>query len=388
VDDNPVSLKITAALVRKAAPIVDMAESAEDAIAQLDANRPDLVVTDLHLPGMDGLGLARAVRKNPAWNSIVVVLLTADNSVGLEPSARDAGCAGLISKPVDVRVFPGLISAFLGVRSPAASTSPLDDLPLQELCREFLASGAADCRELLSRFTSSRTFVPETDIASICSALHRWAGVGGTLGFPSITRLARRAEDVTTEQDPQRRDQLCERLTALLYEFTHAVPKQQTVPAPDRESPAQGGVPGGARPMVLVVDDDPTIRALLKLSLEANGYSCRLADDGVVACALARNDPPDVIVLDVEMPGMNGFEVLYTLRHQWSTKTIPVMLLTARRSEGDIVRAAQLGALSYMSKPFEVHDLLVRLHDVLLPKAAQSSRGREPGSEIQIPGTR
>lgn len=368
VDDNPINLKITAALVRKAGFVVDVAESAEAAIARLGVNTPDMIVTDLHLTGMDGIRLARTVKGNPAWKFIVVILLTADNSKELDGSAHDAGCACLINKPVDARLFPGLISAFLGMSNPVVTASALDGLPLEELQKEFLATGAADCRELLSDFTSSRMLVQELDLTSIRNALHRWAGVGGTLGFPAITRQARTLEGLTESQDPEKWEHLREQLTRLLHKFLHAVPERQITPNPRNEFHVLEEVSLAVKPMVLVVDDDPTIRAVVRLSLETAGFDYRLADNGVLACTLARNDPPDAIVLDVDMPRMNGFEVLYALRNQWSTRKIPVILLTARRAEADILHAAQLGVVNYMSKPFETDDLLDRLNEVIVHK--------------------
>jgi len=370
VEDNPLNLKITVALTRKEGFAVDMAESAEEGIARLNANRPDLIITDLNLPGMDGLELTRAVKSNPEWESIVVILLTADNSNELDTKAHDAGCACLINKPIDARLFPGVISAFLGGSDPVADASPLDNLPFEELRKEFLASGAAECRELLADFTAIRQFAAVVDFASIRRALHRWAGVGGTLGFPAITKQARRLEELTESQDPGKRDEVRVKLTRLLLEFTHAVPENPPAAVPLKQGPVSEDPAEAVKPMVLVVDDDPTIRAILKLSLEAAGFNYRLADNGVLACALARKDPPDAIVLDVDMPHMNGFEVLYSLRNQWCTRKIPVILLSARRTEADIVRAAQLGALNYISKPFEISDLLTCLRKVIALKEA------------------
>jgi DNA-binding response OmpR family regulator len=83
---------------------------------------------------------------------------------------------------------------------------------------------------------------------------------------------------------------------------------------------------------------------------------------------MARNDPPDAIILDLNMPRMDGFQVLYALRNSWSTRNVPVILLSARRAQKDIVQAAQLGAVDYMTKPFEINDLLLRLDRVIAPK--------------------
>jgi CheY-like chemotaxis protein len=368
VDDNPVNLKITAALVRRAGFLTDMVETAEAALQRLDANRPDLIVTDLHLPGMDGLDLTRAIKRKPAWESILVILLTADNSMELEITARQAGCECLIAKPVDAKLFPGLIAGFLGTSAPTNYAPSLDDLPLEDLRKQFLTTGAAECRHLLSQLTANRLFVPELDFASLRSALHRWAGVGGTVGFPDVTRQARALEVLADTCDPAKTNDLRDRLMELLRQFTNAVPVDQPAAAPRNEIAPLEKVAVTVKRVVLVADDDATIRAVIKLSLEAAGFECRLADNGALTCTMARNDPPDAIILDLNMPRMDGFQVLYALRNSWSTRNVPVILLSARREQKDIVQAAQLGAVDYMTKPFEINDLLVRLDRVIAPK--------------------
>jgi DNA-binding response OmpR family regulator len=368
IDDNPVNLKITAALVRRAGFLADMVETAESALQRLDANRPDLIVTDLHLPGMNGIDLTRAIKRNPAWESIPVILLTADTSAELEVTARQAGCECLIAKPVDAKLFPGLISAFLGTSVPADYASSLDDLPIEDLRKQFLTAGAAECRLILSEFTATRLFVPALDFVSIRNALHRWAGVGGTLGFPDITRRARVLEALIETSDPAVRDELRGKLIELLQQFKNAVPVEEPAAAPRKEIAQPEKAAVAVKRVVLVADDDATIRAVIKLSLEAAGFECRLADNGALTCTMARNDPPDAIILDLNMPRMDGFQVLYTLRNSWSTRSVPVILLSARREPKDIVQAAQLGALDYMTKPFEINDLLLRLDRVMAPK--------------------
>jgi DNA-binding response OmpR family regulator len=126
--------------------------------------------------------------------------------------------------------------------------------------------------------------------------------------------------------------------------------------------------------VILVADDDTTMREVLKLSLETAGFDCRMADDGVLACSIARKSLPDAIVLDVNMPRLDGFQVLYCLRSMWSTRKIPVLLLTARTDQQGIRRGAELGAEGYMTKPFEVSDLLERVQR-LIAEGKAGARG-------------
>lgn len=365
IDDNPVNLRLTAAVIRRAGFIAETSDTAEDALEQLAASQPDLIVTDLQLPGMDGLGLTRAVKNNPGWRSIPVILLTAAHSKEEEARALQAGCACSIGKPIDAEVFPNVIRAFLGAAPLASDTSLLPELPLEELCKEFLANGAAECRELLPQFTANRLFVPELDFASIRKSAHSWAGVGGTIGLPEITRQARALEALLVTFDPSKQDDLRQTLVGLLHQFTHAVPAPRPATAPSKEAISGVGRAAPIKAVILVGDDDPTIRAVIKLSLEAVGFECRTAADGIQTLTMALQCRPAAVILDLNMPRMSGFQVLSSLRNQWSTHKLPVILLTASHAEQDIVRAGTLGAASYMVKPFDINDLLARLDQAL-----------------------
>jgi two-component system cell cycle response regulator DivK len=325
VDDNPVNLRVTAILIRKAGFLAETAEDAEDALEQLAGNPPDLIVTDLQLPGMDGLDLTRAVKKNLAWRTIPVILLTAAHSKEGEADAQRAGCECSIGKPVDMDVFPGLIRAFLGGPASAPDTSSLEDLPLEELGKQFLAAGASECRGFLSQFTVSRMIVPELDFVSIRKAVHNWAGVGGTLGLPEITRQARALEALLATFDPSKRSDLRKKLIELHHHFMHAVPTPQPVAVPRKEVIPDVEGTATVKPVILVGDDDAAIRAVIKLSLQAAGFECRTAADGIRTFSMALRDPPDAIILDLNMPRMSGLQVLSCLRIQWSMHKVPVI---------------------------------------------------------------
>jgi CheY-like chemotaxis protein len=371
VDDNPVNLKITVALIRRAGFLVDSVETAEQALQQMAPSAPDLILTDLQLPGMNGLELTKAVKTDPARRSVPVILVTADRSKETDLRARLAGCESVIHKPIDSKMLPGVIRSYLG----ALSTSDLpddglQDLQMVELRQEFLASGARECRAILSDLVAQRLFVPSDDFVSIRRALHRWAGTGGTIGFSQITRAARAAEAVFDNPEHDRTE-VTHKLTDLLRLFDHSDPAWRSPEAPRRPAaPLEAVEAAPARPQVLIADDDPTIRAVVKRHLDAAGFECRIADDGIRTCALARNHPPDAIVLDIGMPRMDGFQVLYSLRSMWATRHVPVILLTARKDAKDIVRGVELGAADYMVKPFDLNDLVSRLIHLTTRRAA------------------
>ena len=109
---------------------------------------------------------------------------------------------------------------------------------------------------------------------------------------------------------------------------------------------------------VLIVDDDPKIRELLRLYVTRDGHRVAFAEDGVQALAAARAQPPDLVLLDVMLPGLDGFEVCRQLRESGD---VPIVLLTARSGDSDKVVGLDLGADDYVVKPFSPRELMARV---------------------------
>jgi two-component system OmpR family response regulator len=117
------------------------------------------------------------------------------------------------------------------------------------------------------------------------------------------------------------------------------------------------------RDHVLVVDDDDGIREMLQSTLSFAGFRVSTAPDAAAALRLLDLDPPDAIVLDVMMPGVDGFELVQLLRHRGDT--VPVLFLSARDAVEDRVRGLRLGADDYLTKPFSVVEVTARLEGLL-----------------------
>jgi len=116
---------------------------------------------------------------------------------------------------------------------------------------------------------------------------------------------------------------------------------------------------------ILVVDDEPEIVALVAYHLAKAGYRVSTASSGQDALELARRDRPSLIVLDLMLPGMSGFDVLEQLRADDSTRDMAVLMLTARREEPDRIRGLSLGADDYLTKPFSPAELVLRVAAIL-----------------------
>jgi DNA-binding response OmpR family regulator len=117
---------------------------------------------------------------------------------------------------------------------------------------------------------------------------------------------------------------------------------------------------------VLVVDDDPTVSDVVRRYLERDGHRVEVVGDGAAALARAEADPPDLVVLDIMLPGMSGLEVCARLRAEVGpARPVPVILLTALGEETDRVVGLQTGADDYVTKPFSARELALRVGSVL-----------------------
>jgi DNA-binding response OmpR family regulator len=137
------------------------------------------------------------------------------------------------------------------------------------------------------------------------------------------------------------------------------------MPSSHAPAGADRGVVRTADQTVLVADDDPDIQTLVVLRLERSGYRVLRASDGQEALDLALTELPDLAVLDITMPKLDGCEVTRTLRADARTADMPVILLTARVQDDDVVRGLEAGATDYVKKPFSPQELGARITSLL-----------------------
>src|SRR5450755_142012 len=120
---------------------------------------------------------------------------------------------------------------------------------------------------------------------------------------------------------------------------------------------------GVTKRRVLVIEDDPSISLGLRINLESEGYDVLTAEDGAAGLTLARENQPDLVILDVMLPKLNGFQVLQTVRREGLM--MPIIVLSARTGEMDKVTGLELGAEDYVAKPFSLAELLARVRAAL-----------------------
>lgn len=140
---------------------------------------------------------------------------------------------------------------------------------------------------------------------------------------------------------------------------------------------------------VLVVDDEDNIIELIRLGLRYEGFQVEVASDGEQGITVAQRENPDLIILDVMMPGIDGLEVCRRLRDNPTTRDVPILMLTAKDEVGDRILGLKTGADDYVTKPFDFYELLERIRAILRRQnRARSSQGgvtpEEPGPVLQF----
>ncbi len=486
VDDAPVNLKLMRLLLTHAGYEVRTAERAEDALQMLVHYRPELILADIQLPGMNGLEMTRQVKRDPRNHTIKVVALTARAMNGDREEALRAGFDDYISKPIDTAKLAGRVGELLAKRPAAnAASEPSPSLNVDAMRDQFLDEGCERTREYLARLHA------DFDSVQAAALFHQWIGSAGLLGYSAIAGLSRTAEELlrrpvepaalqpvltdlldafTKELDGtlpagptytaaaagkrialvgfsrEQADVYCGLLSEVkarpcLFEITDE-PGSQAIRACDLvlfhvrketrrshwlkagvEIPSEirllfvgeqaelAALPQTARdravdflvgrsekpeilmriafavsraaataiaaapapaapvpvrqrttvnnPRVVLADDDGIVHALVGATLQNHGMSCRSAHDGQEALNMIRSELPHAAVLDVNMPGMDGFQVLAAIRAE--KLPVHVILLTSLIQEKDVMRAFDLGADDYLRKPFNPFELVARL---------------------------
>lgn len=192
VDDNPSNVKLALLLLQNVGYEVRVAGDSAEAFEALQSFSPHLILMDIQLPGMDGLTLTRRLREGGIARDSIIVAVTAYAMQGDQERAKAAGCDGYISKPINTRTFVDQISKYLNPSSEEHAAIP--DADPNDLLRELRNGFIAEGTELSLRY--ARVDPGGDEAETLRRAVHHWAGMGGTLGFPQITEVARNLEDI------------------------------------------------------------------------------------------------------------------------------------------------------------------------------------------------
>lgn len=138
------------------------------------------------------------------------------------------------------------------------------------------------------------------------------------------------------------------------------------------------------KPTVMIVEDEASLITMLRYNLEKEGYNVTEANDGEEALSVADETPPDAVILDWMLPRMSGIEVCRQLRRKTETRSVPIIMLTARTDETDKVRGLNVGADDYMTKPFSMPELIARVRALLRRAKPAQAKGQINFGDIQL----
>ncbi len=144
------------------------------------------------------------------------------------------------------------------------------------------------------------------------------------------------------------------------------------------------GPPPGAAPHILVVEDEQALGLLLSYNLEAEGFTVERVERGDEAEIRLSEEAPDLLILDWMLPGVSGLEICRRLRARESTRTLPVIMLTARGEEAERVRGLSVGADDYVVKPFSVPELMARVRSLLRRSRPERVASRLSSGELDL----
>ena len=380
VEDEPVQRAVISGHLRKAGHSLASVACGEEVLEAARKARPDVILLDVELPGINGFEVCRLLKADPALAGIPVAFLSARGHIDDRLTGLSFGADDFLTKPIDPRELElrlqllnnrgqrvtdaaahGVLtyetfsdqareellrarSALALIRTPPDRASDVAALTRDEIRRRDLC-GQYDRSHVIALLPDTGGAAARDRIASIvekCRAEGISAVFAGIAASPAAG--ARTLEHLLEEAD--------EALAIARYEGQAAALRPD---APRGEAPVQG-----VAPMVLVGDDDPDVIRIVDAHLASAGYRRVLTFDGSRTLEEVRAQRPDVLVLDLMMPRITGFDVLAGLREMGESRP-RIIVLSARGREEDVMRAFSLGADDFMVKPFNPQELLARI---------------------------
>jgi diguanylate cyclase (GGDEF)-like protein len=392
VDDNRINLKVALAFLEAHHIHADTAGNGPEAIEKIKAKPYDLVFMDHMMPGMDGVEAVRRIRAlaedagGERFRTMPIIALSANVLAGARDAFSAAGANDFIPKPIDAADLNAKISRWLPAEkilrfeeprsggAPAAGAGGKDaalnrqagiqnageDQGLyRRLCAGFCADHGNDGARI-------RAALAAGDTASAHRLAHTLKSTAALIGAEKLNRTALLIEEALRENRPdlhREMNRLEKELRELMTELTKAGPDGDAGPDTEggKEPPLKPGAENGGKYSILVVDDERSNLMVLSGILSAD-YSIFTAKTGEEALSRAAEDPPDLILLDIILPGIDGFEVLRRLKESPDTRMIPVIIITGLQSDTDEERGLLLGAVDYIAKPFKNAIVIARVN--------------------------
>jgi CheY-like chemotaxis protein len=369
---------------------VEVAEDGQTGLERISGFRPDIVLLDLMLPKLNGLDILARVRANPEFAQLPIIVFSNAYMTTVIDAAWKAGATTVLTKantspkkltetiaellaqaPAPPAPAPAAASA-LKPAAPAPVAKPAageEDAFQVEQRRQFLASlpqfnqGVRDLHQAFLK-TEDRT-AKIAAVGELYRHIHALTGAAGLVGADIIARIAAAYEALLKEMHDKPGNinvSTTRTSTQTLFFIATLLEKADRLPRLTDFDP-----------VVLAADDEEISRRAVTLSVEKAGVRSVVCENGAAALEKARATHFDLVVLDVDMPGMNGYEVCTKLRAQTNYKDTPVIFVTGLSDFQSRARSTLSGANDLIAKPFVFVELSVKVLSYLL-KAALAAR--------------
>ena len=402
VDDNEMNIKVVQGLLKGTEISIMSATGGAECLALCSVHKFDLILMDHMMPEMDGVETLQRLRKLDGYENVPVVILTANAVAGSKERYLDMGFRDYLSKPLDPVALENILKDVLPTKKwiDLSKANPNDeDEDLKEENEEIIQvteeskslidtqTGLTYCAgseemylEILKTYLSQRDkymfgmreYYEKKDWDNYAILVHALKSTSLSIGAKELSEEAKQMEMAAKAMDVAVVDsgfeELCLHYDSVLNEIQTMIDPTQTKEIPDenvikreletdyedRLSEAittQNHLTYRARKLILVVDDDNINLTLAEKLLSAD-YDIKKISSGEGALAFLETTEPDLILLDIQMPDMDGFAVMSVIRSHSSYSHIPVIFLTADRSEKTEETCFEMGAVDYIGKPF------------------------------------
>ena len=373
VEDDPMQSKLASFLLEEAGHAVQIAESAERALDVLHWLVPDLILMDIELPGKDGLELTRELRGVPAHANTPIVAFTAYTDGPDVARAREAGCSGVISKPIDTAALVRQVGNYLegGNAGGPDVRSDSGDL-LAEMRNAFLAEGMEQCGTILKNLKEN----PGRGIERAQRVLGRWAKMGSTLGFPEISKQAQRAEVLLSAASPlfSRVPQAAGSQPDAMIRFIETVRRRFFAAARHKPS-LPTAVIGGLRDVRIGLANfsEEEVERIRRAAIRSN---VRVTMDPIIAESAENQNAYGAVIVNecgLSADAAQG-------RMQW---TIPALFIGSRSSLEALSRLPSR-AQDFLIAPWDAEEVLLHVHGLL----ARAAPAQPPRDSVRMPRRR
>ena len=364
VEDDHEQRRLAASGLRAAGYRVVTAESGAEAVETAQAERPDLILLDVDLPGLDGMAVCRQLKLNPALAAVPIIFCTARTNLMDRMAGLTLGADDYINKPYAPGELLIRIRHLLGRDRGAAAPAPAGLLTY-----ELFASAAA---AVLQRESAAIALLhlPPGDRERVSERLIGESRRRDILGELSDSNIALLAPGMSAASARNAARSVVESLRPPVVSLSIGA-AESTQPGASLDallaeadlSLAADRVTRSGRngkTTVLLAEDDADVQLILDTRLRAAGFRTVLSFDGQQTLDALDKESPAIVILDLMMPKLTGFDVLMKLRERGPQRP-KTIVLSARGRDEDVTRAFQLGADDYVTKPFNPDELMARI---------------------------